>query len=243
MAILAFWEAAYRVIGWSPGIFPAPAEVLAALGRLAHGWQSPLLTALWVSAIRLGIGYVLTGAIGILLGVAMWRWIEFDRLVGPLFLGLQALPSVCWVPLAILLPFLGATERGVIFVTVMGSTWAVALALRDGLRAVPTIYHRSGLMLGARGLRLYVHVLLPSSLPALVASLRLGFSFAWRSLMGAEILFKAVLPGLGYLLKGGQSDAAQVVGIMIIMVLIGMLADRWVFAKLQARVQSRFGLA
>jgi NitT/TauT family transport system permease protein len=216
--------------------------VFAALFRLARGKGSPLAAALWVSAIRLLGGYFLTAAIGVLLGLSLWRWEELDKLLGPLFLGLQALPSVCWVPLALLLPFLGPTERGVIFVTVMGSTWAVALALRDGLRALPPIYHRSGLMLGARGWKLYRHVLLPSSLPALVASLRLGFSFAWRSLMGAEILFKAVLPGLGFLLKGGQSDAAQVVGIMIVMVLIGMLADRWIFAKIQARVQARFGL-
>lgn len=210
--------------------------------RLARGHGSPLIAALGVSAVRLVVGYLMTAAIGTFLGVALWRWDEIDRLLGPLFLGLQALPSVCWVPLALLLPFLGPTERGVIFVTVMGSTWAVALALRDGLRSLPIIYHRAGQMLGARGWKLYRYVLLPSSLPALIASLRLGFSFAWRSLMGAEILFQAVLPGLGFLLKGGQSDAAQVVAIMIVMVLIGMLADRWIFAKLQARIQARFGL-
>lgn len=243
MAILAFWEAAFRVVRWSPSIFPAPAEVFWSLAHLASAHGSPLLRALSVSAIRLVIGYLLTAVIGILFGLALWRWEELDRLLGPLFLGLQALPSVCWVPLALLLPFLGPTERGVIFVTVMGSTWAVALSLREGLRGLPPLYQRAGLMLGASGWRLYWYVLLPSSLPALSASLRLGFSFAWRSLMGAEILFQAVLPGLGFLLKGGQSNAGQVVAIMIVMVLIGMLADRWVFAKVQARIQARFGLA
>jgi len=216
---------------------------MASLVRLARGRGHPLAAALWVSTARLLVGYLLTCAIGVLLGLALWRWDDLDRLFGPVFLGLQALPSVCWVPLAMLLPLLGASERGIIFVTVMGSTWAVAMALRDGLRALPTIYRRSGLMLGARGWKLYSHVLLPSSLPALVASLRLGFSFAWRSLMGAEILFKAVLPGLGFLLKSGQSDAAQIVGIMIVMVVVGMLADRWLFARVQARVQARFGLS
>ena len=70
-------------------------------------------------------------------------------------------------------------------------THAVAIALRDGLNTIPPIYQRAGLMMGARGWRLYRYVLLPASLPALAGSLRQGFSFAWRSLMGAELILFA----------------------------------------------------
>jgi NitT/TauT family transport system permease protein len=93
---------------------------------------------------------------------------------------------------------------------------------------------------------MYRHVLLPASMPALASSLRSGFSFAWRSLMGAEFVLIAVkLHGVGYLLDVGRNfnDVAQVVAIMIVMVVIGMLADRLVFAKLEKRVHARFGLA
>jgi len=180
--------------------------------------------------------------LGTLLGILMWRWAELDELLGPLFLGLQTLPSVCWVPMAILV--FGINEKGILFVLVMGSFFAIAIALRDGLKTIPPIYQRAGLMLGASGWRLYRYVLLPASLPALASSLRQGFSFAWRSLMGAELILFTQRHGIGYLLHQGRefADIAQVVAVMAVMVFIGMLADRLVFAVFQRSVHRRFGL-
>ncbi len=273
MLILALWETAYRVIGWKPWLFPAPSHVLDALLGLmnihtgfgepisAHWprvilepgqhvrllspwWGSPLMKAILVSGVRLLEGFAISVALGAILGLLMWRFIELDRFLGPLLLGLQTLPSVCWVPLAILT--LGINEWGILFVLIMGSFSAIALVLRDGLRNIPPLYPRAGMMMGARGWRLYYYVLLPASLPALASSLRTGFSFAWRSLMGAELIFVVdKWRGLGFLLEAGRefSDVAQVVAVMIVMVVIGMLADRWLFAIVQRRVQTRFGLA
>jgi NitT/TauT family transport system permease protein len=203
---------------------------------------SPLIIANLVSGVRLAVGFMLSILLGGILGLAMWRWIELDRLLGPLFLGLQTLPSVCWVPLGILI--FGINEHGVLFVLVMGSFFAIAIALRDGLRGIPPLYQRAGLMLGARGWKLYRYVLIPASLPAFASSLRQGFSFAWRSLLGAELILAVEHKGLGFLLATGRdfSNVAQVVAVMIVMVMIGMLADRWVFAKLQSAVHRRFGL-
>ncbi|MDB5320236.1 MAG: ABC-type transporter, integral rane subunit [Phycisphaerales bacterium] len=207
-----------------------------------HVFTSPLIIANLVSGVRLIVGFVISIVLGGALGLAMWRWIELDRLLGPVFLGLQTLPSVCWVPLGILT--FGINERGVLFVLVMGSFFAIAIALRDGLRGIPPLYQRAGLMLGARGWRLYRYVLIPASLPAFASSLRQGFSFAWRSLLGAELILAVEHKGLGFLLATGRdfSDVAKVVAVMIVMVMIGMLADRWIFAKLQAAVHRRFGL-
>ncbi|MFI5378603.1 MAG: ABC transporter permease [Tepidisphaerales bacterium] len=204
--------------------------------------QAPLIVANLVSLWRLLQGFAVSLLLGTVLGVLMWRSEELDKLLGPLFLGLQTLPSVCWAPLAVLV--FGLEERGVLFVLVMGSFFAIAIALRDGLRTIPSLYQRSGLMLGARGWRLYRYVLLPASLPAMGSSLRQGFSFAWRSLMGAEFVLATQGTGLGRLLqlaRNGQ-DLARVLAVMLVMVLIGMAADRLVFAPLQARVQRRFGL-
>ena len=81
-------------------------------------------------------------------------------------------------------------------------------------------------------------------MPALASGLRQGFSFAWRSLMGAEFVFIVERHGLGYLLENGRSNnnPAEVIAIMIMMVVIGMLADRLVFARLEKRISYRFGL-
>jgi NitT/TauT family transport system permease protein len=205
-------------------------------------WNSPLLQAPLISAIRLVIGFAISIVLGLIGGLLMWRWKTVDEFFGPLFLGLQTLPSVCWVPLAIV--WFGITEQAILYVLIMGSFFAIALSLRDGLRTIPPLYQRAGLMLGARGWRLYRYVLLPASLPALASSLRQGFSFAWRSLMGAEFIFILKNHGLGFLLQSGRdfNDVAQVIAVMTIMVIAGIAADRLAFAQLERRIHTRFGL-
>jgi NitT/TauT family transport system permease protein len=270
--LLTTWEAAYRIAGWRPFIFPAPSHVLdSMLGmlgidtgfgeKLHKGWPEPvevpehepplasrivhsrLISADFVSAWRLIVGFSLSIILGTMLGGLMWRWTPFDEFFRPLCLGLQTLPSVCWVPLAVLV--FGLNEIGILFVLVMGSAFGMAVSMRDGLKAIPPLYRTAGLMMGARKWRLYRYVLFPAGLPALASSLRQGFSFAWRSLMGAELILVADHQGLGFLLKTGQdnSEISQVVAVMIVMVIIGMLADRLAFAPLERRVHVRFGLA
>lgn len=270
-AILSTWEAAYRFIGWDAWQFPAPSHVADALlnlsgvesafGEPLHaGWprahhsaaefetsrlwyRIPIVEAFAISLGRLALGFVVSLALGALLGVFMWRLPPVNDFLGPLFLGLQTLPSVCWVPLAIIC--FGLNEQAILFVVVMGSAFAISLALRDGLRTLPPTYRHAGLMLGARHWRLYRYVLLPASLPALSSSLRSGFSFAWRALMGAEFVLVAVrYHGLGFLLETGRnfSDAAQVVAVMAVMVSVGMAVDRFGLAVLERRVYERFGL-
>lgn len=269
--ILLTWEGAYRVIGWKAYQFPAPSHVLdstldmlnvrAYFGQPLHrGWpwraknqlpderpqspiyRSPLVIAQLVSGTRLVVGFSISILIGGMLGLLMWRWRGVDEFFGPLFLGMQTLPSVCWIPLAILT--FGINESGILFVLVMGSCFAIAIALRDGLRTIPPVYQKAGLMLGAGGWRLYRYVLLPASLPAMTSSLRQGFSFAWRSLMGAELIFMVWNRGLGFLLHVGRefSDISQVIAVMAMMVIVGMIVDRWFFAALEKRVHARFGL-
>lgn len=271
VAILLTWEGAFRVIGWKAYQFPAPSHVLDAtldmlnvrtyFGQPLHsGWpwrsagqppdtrprrpvyRSPLVIAQLVSGTRLVVGFAISILIGASLGLLMWRWRGVDEFFGPLFLGMQTLPSVCWIPLAILT--FGINESGILFVLVMGSCFAIAIALRDGLRTIPPVYQKAGLMLGAGGWRMYRYVLLPASLPAMTSSLRQGFSFAWRSLMGAELIFMVWNRGLGFLLHMGRefSDISQVIAVMAMMVIVGMVVDRWFFAVLERRVHTRFGL-
>ena len=224
---------------------------------LRHGWPWPatpfphapggvlhsdLVTANLVSAARLAVGFGISIVLGAVLGTLMWRFRALDEFLGPLFLGMQTLPSVCWVPLGIIA--FGISERAVQFVLVMG------FVLRRGDLAArraenhPAAVPPAGLMLGAGGWKLYRYVLIPASLPALSSGLRQGFSFAWRSLMGAEFVFVVERHGLGFLLQTGRdfNDVAQVMAVMIVMVVLGMLADRLAFARLERRIYKRFGL-
>lgn len=230
--------------GWpltSP-ISPPPPLTGAASAAAGGVLDSPLVTALWTSLSRLALGFAAALALGVAAGLLLWRSAFLDSLLGPLFLGLQTLPSVCWVPLAVLT--LGIDERGILFVLVMGSVFSTSIALRDGLRALPPVYRAAGTMLGARGARLYAHVLLPAAFPALAGTLRQGFAFAWRSLLGAELILMTTRRGLGFLLSAGRdfADVSQVVAMMAVMVAVGMAADRFVFAVVERRVRARFGL-
>ncbi|HWL93561.1 MAG TPA: ABC transporter permease subunit [Phycisphaerae bacterium] len=265
LVLIAGWEAGFRIIGWKPWLFPAPSHVLDAMLHLLSiqtnfgdptgpGWPFrsvadnvshltvTLPTALITSGVRLAVGFLISLFLGGMLGLLMWRFPFVDALLGPLFLGLQTLPSICWVPLAVLV--IGINESSIVFVLIMGSFFAIAIALRDGLRQTPPIYKKAALMLGGRRFRLYYHVLLPAAMPAAASSLRQGFAFAWRSLMGGELVFMLPRRGVGFLLNVGREfgDVAQVVAVMCIMVAIGMMADRLIFARLELRIRTRFGL-
>src|SRR5207237_2116335 len=103
VVLLGVWELAWRVLGWKPWVFPAPSHIveslLALLGNRSH---YALPTALAISATRLVVGFAASTALGMLLGIGLWQWRGLDRTFGGFFLGLQTLPSVCWVPLSVL---------------------------------------------------------------------------------------------------------------------------------------------
>jgi NitT/TauT family transport system permease protein len=242
-AILGGWELAFRVAHWRPWVFPAPSHIIESLVAMTSAeTHFALPAALAVSGGRLLAGFALSVAFGMAGGVALFRFRAIDETLGGLFLGLQTLPSVCWVPLSVLV--FGLNEKGILFVLVMGSAFAMAIGFRDGLRTIPPVYEKAGRMLGARGLSLYRTVILPASMPAFASSLRQGFSFAWRSLMGAELIFMVKGQGIGYLLHEGRefSDVAQVVATMIVMIAVGVVFDRVAFGPIERRVHARFGL-
>lgn len=236
--LLALWEVLFRSRLWPAYIFPAPSEVLT---TLVGGFSDrTFLIGIGGSLRRLLIGYGLGLGVGISLGLLMaqLRWLKES--VGMLVMGLQTLPSICWLPLAIL--WLGLNEQAILFVVVMGAVFSIAQATEDGVRNTPPLYVRAARNLGARGWRLYGLVILPAALPSIVTGMKLGWSFAWRSLMAGELLY--TLPGLGNLLAMGRelNDMSQVVAVMVVIIALGLLSDRLIFAALERRIRERWGL-
>lgn len=239
--LIAVWETASRAGWWSPVLVPSPL----AIGRyiveaVADG---SLLKAGLVTMQRLLIGYVIGLALGIPLGLLTARFRFAADTLGVLALGLQTLPSVCWVPLALL--WFGQTEAAMLFIVIMGTLWAVLLATDHGIRQIPPIYRRAASTMGSNGLHLLWHVLLPASLPHLVSGMKQGWAFAWRSLMAAEI-YVTVLTGfgLGHLLHYGRELQAmdQVAAIMLVILLVGFAADKALFSPWENFLRKRWGL-
>jgi NitT/TauT family transport system permease protein len=190
---------------------------------------------------RLAQGYLLSAAIGVPLGMAIARTRWLQTTVKPLVLGLQALPSICWLPLALL--WFGLSERAIVFVVVMGSLLAISIATEDGVAGIDPMLLRVSGVLGIRGARFYGGVLIPAALPGIVTGLKLGWSFAWRALMAGELLF--VAGGLGQLLQQGREllDVPQVMGVMLAIVAVGSVVDQVLFRLLEIRIRRRWGLA
>ena len=195
-----------------------------------------------VTMRRLLVGYIVGIAAGLPLGLLTARFTFCEDTIGVLALGLQTLPSVCWVPLALL--WFGQTEAAMLFVVIMGTLWSVIIATENGVRNVPPIFARAARTMGSKGLHTWFNVILPASLPFIVSGMKQGWAFAWRSLMAAEI-YVTILTGfgLGHLLHYGRELNAmdQVIGVMLVIVVIGLLADKIVFAPWERFLHRRWG--
>jgi len=237
--IIVVWQIVFSLNIWSVYIFPSPVQVAQ---DLAYGVaDGSLIFAIATSMWRLVIGLIISIAGGITLGIFMARIESVNQTIGSLVLGLQSIPSVAWVPLALL--WFGLSDAGIIFVTVASSLFAVTINTYSGMKNVPTSYIAAARNMGASGVQLITHVMLPAAFPYLISGFKQGWAFAWRGVIGAEIIFSFL--GLGFLLNVGRelNDISQVIATMLVIMVIGILIDGLVFKKIERKVMSRWGLA
>jgi NitT/TauT family transport system permease protein len=239
VTLLALWSILHWLRLWEPYLFPGPLDVARSLWHLAVSGQ--LLPSLEATFRRLGLSYLLALALGSFLAAGLVLVPGFRGGVQPFLLALQSLPGIAWVPVAVL--WFGLQEGGLLFVTVMGSVFSIAMGMADSFATVPPLYHKAARNMGVHGSRLLLRVTVPAATPHLITAAKVGWSFAWRSLIGAEIIRSSV--GLGFLLNAGRDalDVAQVFATMIVLIAIGVLIERVVFANVERVVRRRWGLA
>jgi NitT/TauT family transport system permease protein len=239
------------VVGWqavcSAGVLPSyrlpsPGATLTAL---RDQWASgDLREAVWNSVSRGALGFLASLALGTVLGLVVGRVKPVRRAVGPVLSGLQSLPSVAWVPAAIL--WFGTNSATIYFVVLLGAVPSIANGMISGLDQVPPLYLRVGRVLGARGLASAWHVLLPAALPGYVGGLRQGWAFSWRSLMAAELVARTPELGLGVGqlldLSRQNADIAGVIAGVFTILAVGVVIELCLFAPLERRVLRRRGL-
>jgi sulfonate transport system permease protein len=238
-ALVAGWELLALLKMWPEYLFPTPFSVGE---RLVTGFaDGTFLIGIGVSMTRVIAGYLISLSIGLPLGLLVGRVRLFEETVGSLLTGLQTLPSICWLPLALL--WFGLNERAILFVVIMGAVLSISLAAEGGVKNTPPQYLRAARNMGAQGFRLYRQVILPAALPNILTGMKLGWSFAWRSLMAGELLY--VTLGLGQLLMMGRelNDMSQVIAVMLVIIALGLAVDRLIFTPVELRVRERWGLA
>ncbi len=238
VGIVVVWEVVFLLHIIPEQAFPSPIQVgktlvhEAANGSLPYG----IATSMW--RLIVGLAIAITG--GMILGIFMAKVETANQTLGSLILGLQSIPSVAWVPLALI--WFGPTDAGVIFVTVAGALFAVSINTYSGIKNVPPTYLVAGKNMGASGFQLITNVMIPAAFPYLISGFKQGWAYAWRGVIAAEIIFSVV--GLGFLLNTGKhyNDISQVTAILIVIMGIGILVDGFVFKKIERNVMSRWGL-
>ena len=232
------WWVVYAAGWFSREALPSPADVWDALTSNLTG-ERGLLAAAWGSLLRLAISLGFAIVVGTGLGSAMAAWKVVQRSLGTLVTGLNAIPPIAWLPIAIL--WLDFTERAVIFVVVIGAIPAIAIATAAAVRQVPPSLVRAGRTMGARGWELYRRVVLPAAVPGYWVGLQQAWAVAWRALLAAELIRTGSAKGLGHLLDASLGQTPLILAAMVVIVIIGLAVD-YLFAVVDRRIRRRRGL-
>jgi NitT/TauT family transport system permease protein len=239
--ILVVWELV-TLSGYKKLVLKGPAPVFSDLWhQMLHGNPS-LWGIIGVTLETALVGYAVALVIGSVVGLLVARITVLRAAVGSIITGLQTMPSIVWVPFAIIL--FGETEQAILFVVILGAAPSIAAGLITGVDYTPPLLLRAGKTMGLRGFALYRYLVMPASLPAYVAGMKQGWAFAWRSLMAGEIVVQIIGQfSIGQAISVDQQnlDFTGASGLLIVILVIGLVVDT-LFTKLDLAIRRRRGL-
>jgi NitT/TauT family transport system permease protein len=240
--LVGIWQLAHLADLKPSYALPSPADTFTTfVGLVTDGraWNG-----ISISVGRGFVGFGMSLVVGTLLGLAMWQLPLLRRAIGPAVSGLLSLPSVAWVPAAII--WFQLTDAAIYTVVLLGAVPSIANGLLAGFDQVPPLYSRVGRVLGLSTWGRVRHVMLPAALPGYISGLKQGWAFAWRSLMAAELITysPALGIGLGQLLNIGRelSQMDLVITSIFLIFVVGVAIELLVFAPIERRVLRRRGL-
>lgn len=241
--VVLIWQFSYYIgvevfEKWKPYAFPSPLGVVQSFTSLIE--KGSLLTAIGSSLRRLVVGYTISLVVGLVLGLLIAKFKYLNENLKPMILGIQTLPSICWVPFAIL--WFGLNDNAILFVIIIGSTFSMSISVEQAIRNVNPLFIKAARTMGAKGKTFYTHVIIPASVPNLISGCKQGWSFAWRALMSGEVMFAS--KGLGQILTMGRdlADINQVMAVIITIVILGVLIDYIAFRRIERKIQKKWGL-
>ncbi|PNE38397.1 ABC transporter permease [Streptomyces noursei] len=242
VVVLALWQLAYHFQLKPHYLLPSPLDVFRSLQQK---WlEGTLLGFVWTSLSRGALGFLASVVLGTVLGLIVARVKPVRAAIGPILSGLQSLPSVAWVPAAII--WFGLSDATIYAVVLLGAVPSIANGLVSGVDQISPLYLRAGRTIGATGLAGVRHVLLPAALPGYLAGLKQGWAFSWRSLMAAELIVNApdLGTGLGQLLEQGRElqDMSWVLAAILLILIVGIGIELLIFAPIERRVLRSRGL-
>jgi NitT/TauT family transport system permease protein len=241
VVLAALWEA-YARYAANPLLFPSFSETLAAFWDAAA--RGPLIDRTLTSLQVLAGGY----ALGLLLA-ALFTTVAVSTRVGTDLLStltamFNPLPAIALLPLALLWFGLGA--KSLIFVIIHSVLWAVALNTHSGFTSVSPTLRMAGQNCGLHGLSYVALLLVPAAFPSILTGLKIGWAFAWRTLIAAELVFGASSRsgGLGWFIfeNRNQLETASVFAGLLTVILIGLVVESVVFRAIENTTVRRWGM-
>ncbi|MDU6141206.1 ABC transporter permease, partial [Bradyrhizobium sp.] len=198
------------------------------------------LVSLETLLIGYGIGIALAA---VLTTIAIGSRIGADMLEA-LTSMFNPLPAIALLPLALI--WFGLGKGSIIFVLVHSVLWAIALNTHSGFRSVSNTLRMVGLNYGLRGLKLVRFILIPAAFPAILTGLKVGWAFAWRTLIAAELVFgvSSGAGGLGWFIfeNRNQLETANVFAGLFTVIFIGLVVENVVFATIERKTVRRWGM-
>jgi NitT/TauT family transport system permease protein len=242
IAILAaLWEGFARYTD-NPLLFPTLSETLAAFWDAAL--RGPLIDRTLTSLTVLGMGYgigLVTAAVFTTLAVSTRAGTDLLSTLTAMF---NPLPAIALLPLALLWFGLGA--KSLVFVIVHSVLWAVALNTHSGFTSVSPTLRMAGQNCGLKGISYVMLLLVPAAFPSILTGLKIGWAFAWRTLIAAELVFGASSRsgGLGWFIfeNRNQLETPAVFAGLLTVILIGLVVESVIFRTLENITVRRWGM-
>ena len=223
VAVLILWTLGvkYTSVGL---LLPTPTEVLErAIYTISHpiGRKNTLLMHLAVSLRRVLVGFSLSAFCGVILGIAMGRFKLVDAIFKPLFELVRPIPSVAWIPLAIV--WFGIGETAKIYIIFMAGFVNITVNTYAGAKQVDEHMLGVAYMLGANEIQAFFRVVIPSCVPYIFAGMQVGLSTCWMAVLAAEMVSST--EGIGWTITAGQEngDMTQIFVGIIAIAIVGLL--------------------
>jgi NitT/TauT family transport system permease protein len=239
--LAAVWEG-YATYLDNPLMMPRLSEVIVALvsSFLTGGLGLRILMTLKVLAVGYTAGILAAAAITVLASTTRFG----SDVLSTLTSMFNPLPAVALLPLALL--WFGLGMGSLVFVIINSVLWAVALSTHTGFQSVSETLRMAGRCFGLGRLALVFEILIPAALPSILAGLKIGWAFAWRTLIAAELVFgvSSGQGGLGWFIYENRNnlETANVFAGLLCVILIGLFVESVIFRTIERRTVRRWGM-
>jgi NitT/TauT family transport system permease protein len=238
--VLVAWEIGVRALDIRPALLPGPIAIAGRFMELA-GPEPIVWRHIGHSCLRIALGWSIGASLGVPIGMLMGKVKLAQRALGPIISLLLSIPTIAWVP--VFLITLGIGERTMVAAIALGSFLPICYHSAEGAKRVDRRWLQAAQLMGAGPLRRLFGILIPGAAVDTITGLRLGMAYAWRALVGAEMLAAADW-GMGYMVFAARSFydvSAMFLGLALIAT-GGLVMDRLILRTLEQRTVVRWGM-